>query len=80
MIQKDNPSIIIFDCFETIVENDRSSWIDLFSTLVKDNNWNINPNNLWKIWKEEEVLFRRIILSTDSNILSTSIVTPETPR
>ncbi|MDC0252913.1 HAD family hydrolase [Chloroflexi bacterium] len=60
MIQKDNPSIIIFDCFETIVENDRSSWIDLFSTLVKDNNWNINPNNLWKIWKKEEVLFREI--------------------
>ncbi len=30
--------------------------------------------------KEEEVIFRRIILSTDSNLADTSIVTPETPR
>jgi len=30
--------------------------------------------------KEEEVIFRRIILSTDSNPADTSIVTPETPR
>ncbi len=30
--------------------------------------------------KEEEVIFRRIILSTASNLADTSIVTPETPR
>ena len=30
--------------------------------------------------KEEEVMFRRIILSTASNLADTSIVTPETPR
>jgi hypothetical protein len=30
--------------------------------------------------KEEEVIFRRIILPTASNLADTSIVTPETPR
>jgi len=58
MIKKNPPSIIIFDCFETIVENDTSSWIGLFNELVKDNNWNIDPNRLWKVWKTEEILFR----------------------
>jgi FMN phosphatase YigB (HAD superfamily) len=58
MIQKNPPSIIIFDCFETIAENDSSSWISLFKELVNDNEWDIDPNRLWKIWKTEEVLFR----------------------
>ena len=58
MIMKEPPSIIIFDCFETIVENEISSWIALFNELVKNNKWNIDPNSLWKVWKTEEVLFR----------------------
>jgi len=60
MIKKDTPSIIIFDCFETIVENDRTSWIDLFKLFVKENDWNVDPKILWDTWKSDEVLFRKV--------------------
>lgn len=65
MNEKNIPSVIIFDCFETIVENDRNSWIDLFKVFVKENNWNIDPHNLWITWKSEEVLFRKVRTNLD---------------
>ena len=53
------PDVILFDCFETLVENELSNWKLLFKKIVKENNWNIKSSEFWKIWKEEEVLFRK---------------------
>jgi len=71
------PSIIIFDCFETIVENDRKSWIDLFKVFVKENNWEISPQILWDTWKSEEVLFRKVRTNLENLSLNPNFKTYE---
>ena len=55
-----SPKIILFDCFETIVENDLNGWKSLFAEIIKKNHWNLDPLEFWNLWKKYEVNFREI--------------------
>tara|TARA_B100001750_G_scaffold248252_2_gene277758 strand:- start:6868 stop:7590 length:723 start_codon:yes stop_codon:yes gene_type:complete len=52
------PKIILFDCFETLINNETEKWILVFERMVKDEKWNITGKKLWEIWKVEENKFR----------------------
>ena len=34
------PKVLLFDCFETIIENDILRWKQLFKKIISINNWN----------------------------------------
>ena len=53
------PEVILFDCFETLVKNETVIWHELFKKLVLDHHLQIDGLELWKIWKKEEVNFRK---------------------
>ena len=54
------PKFIIFDCFETIVNNDLSAWKNLFGSFIDENKWEIETEKLWELWKSKEINFREI--------------------
>ena len=56
----DSPKFIIFDCFETIVNNDLSAWKNLFGSFIDENKWEIETEKLWELWKSKEINFREI--------------------
>ena len=51
----DSPKFIIFDCFETIVNNDLSAWKNLFGSFIDENKWEIETEKLWELWKSKEI-------------------------
>ena len=55
-----SPKVILFDCFETIVENDLNGWKSLFAEIIKKNHWDLDPLEFWNLWKKYEVNFREI--------------------
>ena len=54
------PKVLLFDCFETIIENDILRWKQLFKKIISINNWDLDANDFWNLWKKYEVNFRKV--------------------
>ena len=54
------PEVILFDCFETLVKNEKTIWHGLFKKLVFEHHLSIDALELWDLWKKEEINFRNI--------------------
>lgn len=50
---------IVFDVYETLIQNRPSQWQDTFGRMVKTLGLNTDPALLWKRWKSFDVEFRK---------------------
>ena len=50
------PKVLLFDCFETIIENDILRWKQLFKKIISINNWDLDANDFWNLWKKYDLL------------------------
>jgi len=56
---------IVFDMYETLVSNPESSWIELFKEICTKQDLLIDPETLYREWKEREIDFRRVRLNIE---------------
>ena len=50
---------VIFDVYETLAYNNTGLWIDTFKRICHDQSLEIDPQHLYREWKELEVAFRK---------------------
>ena len=58
IIKFNNPKIIIFDCFDTLVSNSIEEWKNAFKLICIKFKLPISPEKFWETWKNHELLFR----------------------
>ncbi len=56
---------VIFDVYETLAYNNNGLWIDTFKKICHDQGLEIDPQHLYREWKELEVAFRNQRLNLD---------------
>ena len=49
---------VVFDMYETLAWNTREMWMDSFRTVCRSQGLTVDPEALFKEWKEPEVAFR----------------------
>ena len=57
IIKFNNPKIIIFDCFDTLVSNSIEEWKNAFKLICIKFKLSISPEKFWETWKNHELLF-----------------------
>ncbi len=52
------PKAIILDCYNTLFANNPEDWITTFADIADEQNIMMSGEDLWRLWKLEEVQFR----------------------
>ena len=52
------PEAIAFDCYDTLFQNPQSGWQAVIGEIAADQNLEVDAGDLYREWKELEVLFR----------------------
>ncbi|MFW6195379.1 MAG: HAD family hydrolase [Chloroflexota bacterium] len=53
------PEAILFDVYETLVENERPDWVEAFARICEQQSLPLTGEELYSAWKAHEVEFRR---------------------
>ena len=56
---------VVFDVYETLVPNPPEQWVETFGEVVRTQGLDIHPAELFRLWKEREVDFRRTRLNLE---------------
>lgn len=49
---------VIFDMYETLVENEHGQWRETFKEIIRRQDLNVDPETLWETWRGLEGKFR----------------------